>query len=90
MWNDTKPFRVISNYHGLDLREVKHKERNGRFRDITCPKAIVDYKKFMGGVSTANQLLMTEGRERPKVQEMVAPNFLLSFGEDPSKQLDML
>jgi hypothetical protein len=64
MWKDTKPFRVISNYHGSDLSEVQRKKRNGSVRNVTCPKAMADYGKFMGGVDRANQYSSYYERDR--------------------------
>jgi hypothetical protein len=64
MWNDTKTFRVISNYHGSDLVEVQRKQKNGSNKMKTCPKAFADYGKYMGGVDTANQLRSYYERDR--------------------------
>jgi hypothetical protein len=64
MWKDTKTFRVISNYHGSDLTEVQRMNRNGDIRNVTRPKAIVDYGKFMGGVDRANQYASYYERDR--------------------------
>ncbi len=64
MWYDTKAFRVISNYHGSDLVEVKSKQKDGSFKKKTCPKAFAGYGKYMGGVDTANQMRSYYERDR--------------------------
>jgi len=64
IWRDTKAFRVASNYHGSDLVKVSRKQRDGSFREKTCPKAIADYVDNMGGVDTANQLSSYYERDR--------------------------
>jgi hypothetical protein len=64
MWKDTKAFRVISKYHGSDVTEVQRMNRNGDIRSVTCPKAIADYGKFMGGVDRANQYASYYERNR--------------------------
>ena len=61
---DTKAFRVISNYHGSDLTERQRMNRNGDIRNETCPKAIADYGKFMGGVDSAHQYASYYERDR--------------------------
>ncbi len=38
--------------------------RNGDIRNVTCPKAIADYGKFMGGVDRANQYASYYERDR--------------------------
>jgi hypothetical protein len=64
MWHDTKTFRVISNYHGSDLVEVERRQKDGKKKMKTCPKAFADYGKYMGGVDTANQLRAYYERDR--------------------------
>ena len=64
MWHDTKTFRVISNYHGSDLVEVERRQKDGKYKKKTCPKAFADYGKYMGGVDTANQMRSYYERDR--------------------------
>jgi hypothetical protein len=64
MWHDTETFRVISNYHGSDTVEVERRQKDGSLKMKTCPKAMADYGKYMGGVDTANQLRRYYERDR--------------------------
>jgi hypothetical protein len=67
VWRDTKPFRVASNYHVLDIVKVLRKQRDGSFRRKSCPKAMKDYVDNMGDVDTANSCVpTTRETEKPK------------------------
>jgi hypothetical protein len=55
----------LSNYHGFDTVVVQRKQRDETYNGKSCPKAMADYSKFMGGVDTANQLRSYYERDRP-------------------------
>jgi hypothetical protein len=55
IWNDTKTFQIISNYHGSDLVEVQRKQKYGSYKMKTCPKAFADYGKYMEASSDSAQ-----------------------------------
>jgi hypothetical protein len=46
------------------LVEVKRKQKDGKYKMKTCPKAFADYGKYMGGVDTANQMRSYYERDR--------------------------
>jgi hypothetical protein len=54
----------LSNYPGSDTVVVQRKQRDGTYIEKSCPKAMADYSKFMGGVDTANQLCLYYERDR--------------------------
>lgn len=61
-WKDrgTKSVSVISTMHNpLDTSEVSRNNKDGTSKIVTCPNAIVDYNKYMGGVDRFDQLLET-------------------------------
>lgn len=64
IWRDIKSFRLVSNFHGSEIVEVKTKQSDGSFRMKTCPKAIAEYVDNLGGVDTANQLRSLYERDR--------------------------
>ena len=66
LWKGTKAFRFLSNYHGSDTVVVQRKLSDGTFIEKSCPKAMADYSKFMGGVDTAYQLRIYYKRYRRK------------------------
>ena len=60
-WRDRKIIRLLSTIHGTTLstceRSMKDPE-TAKFarKEISCPVAVRDYSKFMGGVDLADQL----------------------------------
>ena len=64
IWKDTKAFRVISNYHGAEVKEVERTQRDGSKKRVKCPQAMADYNEHMGGVDTANHLRSLYERNR--------------------------
>ena len=71
---DTRAFRVISNYHGAETVDVERTQRDGSKKWVKCPMAMADYNQYMGGVDTANHLRSLYERDRfTKNQEVVAP-----------------
>ena len=60
-WRDRKIIRLLSTIHGTTLstceRSMKDRE-TAKFarKEISCPVAVRDYSKFMGGVDLADQL----------------------------------
>ena len=40
----------------LPIESVKRKQQNGLNKDVPCPKPVIEYNKFMGGVDLSHQL----------------------------------
>lgn len=61
VWKDKKNVSVISTIHDDTVDEVQRtvKQENGQFvqQNIPCPKMILDYTKYMGGVDRADQYI---------------------------------
>ena len=60
-WKDRKIIRLLSTIHGMTLstceRSMKDPETaTFAHKEISCPVAVRDYSKFMGGVDLADQL----------------------------------
>lgn len=60
LWKDRKVIRVLTTIHGTQLSTCKRrtKGKNGAFERVeySCPVAVRDYSKFMGGVDLSDQL----------------------------------
>lgn len=56
-WQDTKEVVVLSNCHQPSLTTVGKKNKTGEIQDIQCPEVIAFYRKTMGGVDRADQLI---------------------------------
>jgi hypothetical protein len=55
-WMDKKEILVASNYFDPAVSgEVSRRDKDGRRKHISCPLAIVQYNKYMGGVDLSNQ-----------------------------------
>jgi hypothetical protein len=83
LWKDTKAFSVFSNYHGSDTVVVQRKQCDGTYIEKSCPKAMADYSKFMGGVDAANQLhrLFCALLEKSLVNAWICFNYLVKLGK---------
>ena len=56
LWQDTKPVLVTSTVHNPeDTITVQRKQQNGNKISISCPNAVADYNKHMGGVDLGDQ-----------------------------------
>ncbi len=56
VWQDTKPMAVLSTQHDPSCTTtVRRKKGDGSVIDVTCPQAIDDYNKHMGGVDLGDQ-----------------------------------
>lgn len=56
LWQDTKPVLMTSTAHDpTSMTSITRKKGNGSTVSISCPNAIVDYNKFMGGVDIGDQ-----------------------------------
>ena len=56
LWQDTKPVLMTSTAHdSTSMTSITRKKGNGSTVSISCPNAIVDYNKFMGGVDIGDQ-----------------------------------
>jgi hypothetical protein len=64
LWKDTKAFPVLLTYHDSDTVVVQRKQRERTYIGKSCPKAMADYSKLMGGVDTANKLRSYYERNR--------------------------
>ena len=62
-WNDRRVVYHLSTIHPPDLdgqpATIKRKSARGGNVDINCPRAQLDYQKYMGGVDLADQLIKT-------------------------------
>ena len=57
LWQDNRPVLVIaSNSNPAQKTTVERKNKNGTRVTVSCPKAIMDYNKYMGGVDRNDQL----------------------------------
>ncbi len=63
-WQDNKPVFVVSSFHGTEISAVKRTQKDGTRQEFTCPMAIVDYNKHMGGVDKADMLCAVQGLSR--------------------------
>uniref|UniRef100_H3H0C5 PiggyBac transposable element-derived protein domain-containing protein n=1 Tax=Phytophthora ramorum TaxID=164328 RepID=H3H0C5_PHYRM len=55
-WWDSKPVHFLSVGGNLTLDRVARREKTGEQNEVTCPKVIKDYHRFMGGVDVHNHL----------------------------------
>lgn len=53
-WQDNKPVFVLSNFHGTEISSVERTQKDGSKSVFSCPDAVVDYNKHMGGVDKAD------------------------------------
>lgn len=57
LWQDNKVVRMLStNCHPQESGTVSRKLRDGTSVSVTCPAAVIAYKKFMGRVDPSDQL----------------------------------
>jgi len=56
-WQDTKEVYVLSNCHKNTLTTVKKTLKDGSKQDTNCPEMISFYRKIMGGVDLADQMM---------------------------------
>jgi hypothetical protein len=63
-WQDNKAVFVLSNFHGTDISTVERTQKDGSKHEYTCPVAIADYNKYMGGVDKADMLCVVHGLSR--------------------------
>ena len=56
-WKDKKNVLVMSNCHKPGEVLVKGKEKTGESHQVSCPTAIADYNKYMGGVDLTDQMV---------------------------------
>ena len=57
VWRDRRLVYVMStNSDPRTPTTVQRKERDGSSQTVSCPRSIVDYNKYMGGVDHADQL----------------------------------
>ena len=63
-WQDNKAVYVLSNFHGTDISSVKRTQKDGSKDEFSCPVAVVDYNKYMGGVDKADMLCADQGLSR--------------------------
>lgn len=57
-WKDTKDVFILSNCHDPELGTVQKKTKTGEIIVRPCPRAIIDYRRIMGGVDRADQMSM--------------------------------
>ena len=75
VWQDTKPVSVIStNAQSVPLSSVYRKQQNGTKKEYSCPEAVLQYNKFMGGVDMNDQL-----REYYSVRTKTRKNYKYLF-----------
>ena len=56
VWQDTKPVVITSTAHDpTSTTSVRRKKGNGSIISVTCPQAVVDYNRYMGGVDIGDQ-----------------------------------
>ena len=56
VWQDTKVVVIMSTAHSPAITTtVQRKKGNGSIMDVSCPQAIVEYNKNMGGVDWGDQ-----------------------------------
>ena len=55
-WMDTKPvFQASNNCENTEIITISRRLKNKQRIEVDCPKAIMDYKKFIHGVDRFNQ-----------------------------------
>lgn len=67
-WMDNKAVNLISNFHGSEREEIRRKQKDGSKKTFSCPKAINDYNKNMGGVDKADFYCAIYGLNRKNVK----------------------
>ena len=56
VWQDTKPVVVLSTQHSpTDTTTVERKKNDGSTITVSCPQAIADYNRHIGGVDLGDQ-----------------------------------
>jgi hypothetical protein len=55
-WMDSKPVHMLATGSGIGEGTVGRRNRRGLVRQVSCPKAMMDYHKWMGGVDVHDQL----------------------------------
>lgn len=63
-WHDTKEVSIISNCHKADVTQVSKTIKSGSKINIDCPEVIGFYRKNMGGVDRADQLIGLYSHDR--------------------------
>ena len=65
---DNKAVHLISNFHGNEREEIRRTQKDGSRKMFSCPKAINDYNKNMGGVDKADFYCAIYGLNRKNVK----------------------
>lgn len=64
-WKDKRTIQLLSTIHyPTDQIKVNKREKDGRVTEVNCPKAVLDYRKFMGGVDKADMMKSYYGINR--------------------------
>lgn len=56
-WQDTKEVYLLSNCHKYTTTTVKKTQKDGSKIDVSCPEMVSFYRKIMGGVDLADQMM---------------------------------
>ena len=56
MWLDNKPVTMLSSNCQPETTTVNRRQKDGSQIEIPCPKSIVSYNKYMGGVDRGDQI----------------------------------
>ena len=55
-WKDKKPVFVVTSAHDNSIVTVNRRNPDGTSEQVTCPYAVAEYNRYMGGVDLSDQL----------------------------------
>lgn len=56
-WKDKRTIQLLSTIHSpIDQTKVNKREKDGSMTEVNCPKAVIDYRRCMGGVDEADMM----------------------------------
>ena len=67
-WMDNKSVTFVSNFHGTEVSSITRRQKDGSKKQFSCPEAVYDYNKSMGGVDKADFYCSIYGTSRKNVK----------------------
>lgn len=77
-WKDSKEFMLLSNCHDGTISTADRKTKGGSIKTYNCPAAIVDYNKYMGGVTDQYTVTYDINRKSNKWWKRTFQRFLMT------------